>query len=199
MDYLKEPHTALFAGPTSCGKTEKALQLLENEYKNYFDFIIIISPTLRYNKTYLCRQWIRNDDYVSLINPGDYLFEWIEKLGDILAGWKTLFLLDDIIADESLNKKRTSLLELAISGRHKNHSLWILTQSYCAVPRDIRRQLKMIYVWYPKDRNDLMKIHEENDVIETNEELASVKKKLKNGKHTSLVMRIEYPRSYDVL
>ena len=57
----------------------------------------------------------------------------------------------------------------------------------------------MIYVWYPKDRNDLMKIHEENDVIETNEELASVKKKLKNGKHTSLVMRIEYPRSYDVL
>ena len=33
MDYLKEQHTALFAGPTSCGKTEKALQLLENEYK----------------------------------------------------------------------------------------------------------------------------------------------------------------------
>ena len=44
-----------------------------------------------------------------------------------------------------------------------------------------------------------MKIHEENDVIETNEELASVKKKLKNGKHTYLVMRIEYPRSYSVL
>ena len=43
----------------------------------------------------------KNDDYVSLINPGDYLFEWIEKLGDMLAGWKTLFLLDDIIADES--------------------------------------------------------------------------------------------------
>ena len=59
--------------------------------------------------------------------------------------------------------------------------------------------LKMVYVFLPKDRNDLMKIHEENDVIESNEDLASLKKKLKNEKHTSLVMGIEYPRSYRIL
>ena len=51
-------------------------------------------------------------------------------------------------------KKRQPLLELAISGRHKEHSLWLLTQSYTAIPNNIRRQAKMLYVWYPKNRTD---------------------------------------------
>ena len=42
-------------------------------------------------------------------------------LGDILAGSKALFLIDDIIADETLDKCRQPLLELAISRRHKGH------------------------------------------------------------------------------
>ena len=43
----------------------------------------------------------------------------------------------------------------------------------------------MLYVWYPKNRKDgilktdLNTIHEENDVIETPEELMNVKKQLK--------------------
>ena len=53
----------------------------------------------------------------------------------------------------------------------------------------------MLYVWYPKNRTDLKIIHEENDVIET-EELARVKTQLKQGKHTCLIMRMEHPRAY---
>ena len=102
-----------------------------------------------------------------------------------MAGDKTLFLIDDIIVDETLNKRRQPLLELAISGRHRGHSLWLLTQSYTAIPNNIRRQAKMLYVWYPKNRTDLNTIHEENDVI-GQEELARVKEKLKQGKHTCL-------------
>ena len=41
-------------------------------------------------------------------------------------------------------------------------------------------------------------IHKENNVIETQEELASVKKKLKQGKHTCLVMRTEDLRAYEI-
>ena len=116
----------------------------------------------------------------------------------MLAGSKTLFLIDDIIADEVLDKCCQPLLELAISGHHRNHSLWLLTQSYTAVPKNIRRQAKMLYVWYPKNRTDLNTIHEENDVIETKEELARVKKELKLGKHTCLIMRIVHPRAYTI-
>ena len=41
-------HAALFVAPTGAGKTHLALSLLENEYRNHFDFIVIICPTLRY-------------------------------------------------------------------------------------------------------------------------------------------------------
>ena len=87
-------------------------------------------------------------------------------------------MIDDIIADETLDKRRQPLLELAISGRHRGHSLWLLTQSYNAIPNNIRRQAKMLYIWYPKNRMYLNTIHEENDVIGL-EELARVKAELK--------------------
>ena len=48
----------------------------------------------------------------------------------------------------------------------------------------------MLYVWYPKIRTDLKVIHEDNDLIET-EELAGVNALLKRGKHACLTMRME--------
>ena len=119
----------------------------------------------------------------------------IEKISNLLVGDKTLFLIDDIIAYETLDKCRQPLLELAILGRHRGHSLWLLTQSYTAIPNNIRRQAKMLYIWYPKNRTDLNTIHEENDVIGP-EELTRVKAQLKQGKHTCLIMRMEHPRAY---
>ena len=194
---MKEPHIALFVAPTGVGKTHLALDLLEKEYKNHFDFIIIC-PMLKHNSTYRIREWFWTDPDVILIEPGNCLYDWIEKMSNLLAGSKALFLIDDITADETLDKQRHSLLEFPISGRHKEHSLWLLTQSYTAIPENIRRQAKMLYVWYPKTLTDLNIIHEENDVIETPEELANVKKQLKQGKHTCLIMRMEHPRAYEI-
>ena len=133
-----------------------------------------------------------------MIEPVNNLSYWIEKIGKLLAGSKTLFLIDDIIADENLDKPHQPLVELAISGCHRGHSLWLLTQSYTAIPKNIRRQAKMLYIRYPENRTDLNVIHEENDVIEMQEELARVKKQLKQGKHTCLIMRMEHPRAYEI-
>ena len=87
------------------------------------------------------------------------------------------------------------LLELAILGRHRQYSVWLLTQSYTAVPNNVRRQAKMLYVWYPKNRTDLNTIHEEKDIIGL-WELARVKAQLKQGKHTCLIMRMKHPEAY---
>ena len=178
---MNEPHTALFIAPTRAGKTHLALSLLETEYRNHLDFIVIIYPTLRYNSTYKSRGWVWNDPDVIPIEPVNSLYYLIEKISNLLTGDKTLFLIDDIIADETLNKRRQPLLELAILGRQRGHSLWLLTQSYTAVPNNIRRQAKMLYIWYPKNRTDLNTIHEENDIIGP-EELARVQAELKQGK-----------------
>ena len=192
---MKELHTALFVAPTGVGKTHLALGLLENEYRNHFNFIVTICPSLRYNSTYKSRGWVWNDPEVIPIEPGNQLYYLIEKISNLLAGSVTLFLIDDIIADEALNKHHQLLLELAILGRHRGHFLWLLTQSYTAIPNNTRRQAKMLYVWYHKNRTDLNTTHKENDVIGL-KELARVKAELKQGKHTCLIMRMEHPRAY---
>ena len=194
---MRELHTALLVAPTGVGKTHLVLSLLENEYRNHFDFIVIICPTLRYNSTYKSRGWVWNDPDIIPLEPGNNLYYLIEKIRNLLAGSTTLFLIDDIIANDTLNKRHQPLLELAISRRHRAHSLWLLTLSYTAVPNNIRRQAKMLYVWYPKNRTDLNTIHEENDIIEMGE-LARFKEALKWGKHTCLIMRMEHPRAYKI-
>lgn len=109
-----------------------------------------------------------------------------------------LFIIDDMIADEALNKNRSELLKLATSGRHDGHSVWLLTQVYNAIPKNIRRQCKMLFTWYPKDRSDLKIIDEETNIIEK-EEWKNIKEQLITTEHTALYIRIEFPRSYQII
>ena len=66
---MKEPHTASFVAPTRVGKMHLALNLIETEYRNNFDFIVIICPTLAHNETYKSRCWVWNDPDVIPIEP----------------------------------------------------------------------------------------------------------------------------------
>ena len=72
--YLKKPHTSIFIGQTSCGKTQLVLELIEKEYNKHFDYIVIICPTLRENDTYHAEEWIKNDDKFWLVDPKDNLY-----------------------------------------------------------------------------------------------------------------------------
>ena len=198
MGYVKQAHTAIFSGPTSCGKTQKVLDLIEKEYKHHFENIVILCPTLRWNKTYLERSWIWKDGYIFVFEPKRNLFELIEKLSELFSGEETLFIVDDMISDETLDKKRQPLLELAISGRHRQHSLWLLTQSYTAVPKNLRRQKKQLFTWYPSEKSDLKIIDEETNLMNS-EELAKIKEQLKREKHACLYVRLEHPRMFKVL
>ena len=89
----------MFTGPMSCGKTHLVLDLIENEYKKHFEYIIIICPTLRDNATYLSRNLVINDNQLWLIEPGDKLYEWIQKLSQLLRPLEVLFIIDDLNAD----------------------------------------------------------------------------------------------------
>ena len=189
--YIKKPHTSIFIGQTSCEKTHLVLELIEKEYNKHFDYIVIICPTLRQNDTYRSKECIKNGDKVCLVCPKDNLYQWIKKLSELLQFLEVLFIIDDIIAIESLDKKRQPLLELSISGRHRGHYLWLLTQSYNAIPKNLRSQAKAIFVWCPKERADLKMIHDENDVLTDDE--------LRKPKHACLYIRNEFSRRFRLL
>ena len=53
-------------------------------------------PTLRWNKTYHAKPWIKNDDKVWPVEPKDTQYQWIEKLLQLLPCSDTLFFLSTI-------------------------------------------------------------------------------------------------------
>ena len=67
MNLPNFPHSAMFVGVMACGKTEFLPRLLETVYKNHFEFIINLCPTILDNKTYLSRKLILNDKNVFIV------------------------------------------------------------------------------------------------------------------------------------
>ena len=139
MNLPKFHHSAMFVGVTACGKTEFLLELLETKYKNHFEIITILCPTILDNKTYLSRKWILDDKNVFIVcDVEGRLNELIKLFKNTLKGHQTLFIIDGRSAEGEINKKRDALSELAFSGRHRNHSLWVLTQKYNSISKDVR-------------------------------------------------------------
>ena len=125
MNLPKFPYSAMFVGVTACGKTEFLLKLLETIYKNHFEFIVILCPTISDNKTYHSRKWIFDNKNVFIVSDvKGKLNEWIQLFKSALKGHQTLFVIYDWSAEGKINKKRDSLSELAFSSCHRNHSLW---------------------------------------------------------------------------
>ena len=60
-----------------------------------------------------------------------------------------------------------------------------VSQSYSAIPKNLRRQAKAVFVWYPKTEPNLNVIHDENDVL-TDDELVVVRGLLRKSKHAFL-------------
>ena len=95
----------------------------------------MIFPTVQENNH--SKEWIKNDDKVWLGDLKHNLYQWIKKLSELLRFLEVLFIIDDTIADESLDKRREPLFELSISGRHLGHYLWLLTQSYSGIRKNL--------------------------------------------------------------
>ena len=67
-----------------------------------------------------------------------------------------------------------------------------------AIPKNLRRQVKASFVWYPKERADLKMIHDENDVL-TDDESVVARNVSKTSKHACLYIQNEYPRGLKLL
>ncbi|CAC5385963.1 unnamed protein product [Mytilus coruscus] len=202
MELPKYPHCAIICGQTGCGKTEFVLDLLEKEYCHVFKHIVILCPTIQWNKAYKNREWIgdvRNQKTKNLIivNPiveserrNGSLYEE-EKLQELLRMFfKNMLVIQHYISlmtavqNERTNKEKDMLSELAFSGRHAEQSVWVISQRYNSVLKDLREQTKWLCMFYTKDRDSFDNCLRENDVIPTLEERQRIKEELKK-KETS--------------
>ena len=205
MELPKYPHCAIICGQTGCGKTEFVLDLLEKEYRQVFKHIIILCPTIQWNKAYKNREWIGDvrkpkTKNITIVNP---IVNEEEKLQELLrmffnkyAGYPTLYIIDDCSATKELTKKKDMLSELAFSGRHAEQSVWVISQRYNSVLKDLREQTKWLCMFYTKDRDSFENCLRENDVIPTLEERQRIKEELKKKKHRKLILKTDQPTGY---
>ena len=152
-----------------------------------------------HNKTYQERSWIWKDPEIFIVDPGERLHDYLRALYQCFEGEPTLYLIDDCAATKALTKKKDMLSELAFSGRHAGASVWVLTQKFNAVGKDLREQTKWVALFHCKDRDSFEDCLRENDVIPTREERAAVRQLLAETKHAKLVLKTDQPAAYQVL
>ena len=192
------PHSAIIFGQTGCGKTVFILDLLERQYRDVFKHIVIICPTLRYNKAYRERSWIKSDNEVYIVDPHGRLHDTIRAFYTIFEGESTLYIIDDCSASQALTKKKDMLSELAFSGRHAEQSVWVLTQKFNSVLTDLREQTQWVALFHCKDRDSFDECLRENDAI-PREERASIRAQLASRKYAKLIIQTAPPSTYCVI
>ena len=199
IEFPKNPHTAIITGSTGCGKTFFVMNLLTNEYLNYFDVVIVLCPTFLDNDTYIKHINLFNKleeiKRTTFIYSNNFEQNSLEKQIDIYSikykRKEILFLLDDMISDSSIVKKRTSFTYLASCGRHTNRSLWILTQKYNCVGKDVRAQAAWICSFHCKDIHSFRDMIDENDTDDF--DFVETRKFLKGGKRRKLFLKTDFP------
>jgi len=190
----------LISGITGCGKTHFVLDLLQKEYAGKYDHIIIICPTFLYNKTYE-RTFVLADPDVNPLVINDRLNEWLDRIVEIYKDKieHTLIIIDDCANLYDAKLKATALTKLAFHGRHINISTWIITQKYNAIVKDFRENIKILVLFYDKDKESREAAFKENDIGISSVEKENIIRRLRNEKTSKLVIQLYSPFDFEVL
>ena len=182
-------------------KTEFVLDLLESEYAGVFQNIVIMCPTIHWNKAYKYRSWIdkfEKDKNITTVNP--IMSDGKEKLQELLrlllfffyryAGKPTLYIIDDC----SATKKKDMLSELAFSGRHAEQSVCVISQRYNSVLKDLSEQTKWVCMFYTKDI--VLTIAWDRMTLFQHWKKKKIKEELSKVKHRKLILKTTQPTDY---
>ena len=76
-------------------------------------------------------------------------------------------------------------------------STWLITEKYNAVAKDYRDNIRMLVLYYNKDDKSMINAFEENNIV-NKAERDDIIHKLRENKHSELVLKLEYPYEYNV-
>lgn len=160
------PHMIGFSAPPGSGKTNVIINLLTNPlaFKKFFHKVFAIIPTF-YNDPKWKSINIPEDQVMTQFNSAEFvsLLEDHNKAEGDGQNHRLLFIFDDAIANKELfnNNKDSILNKLAFNRRHWNASVWIVTQSYKMVPRNIRTNMSSWVFFATGNSSEKERIFEE--------------------------------------
>ena len=92
--------------------------MLEKEYKNHFDYIFIVCPTLEDNKTYQNWKYLEDPDVFELPCDHDKVEEILKDIKNIAENTNSLIISDDCAASKDVKNRTSELVKLGFHGRH---------------------------------------------------------------------------------
>ena len=101
IEFPKYPHSDVVCGQTGCGKSVFVLDVLEKKYQGVFENLVILCPTIEWNKAYKNRSWIGDvhcpkAENIFIVNPvlPENLQELLRKFFKRYVGSPTFYIIE---------------------------------------------------------------------------------------------------------
>ena len=186
------PFNALILGPTNSGKTRYLVDILSNEFRGKFDYVILLCPTYIFNETY--RGFIEEDrDFFVLTPQQDQIDDWVRIVSFVFEGTNSLSILDDCAASRDVKKRTNELVNLAFSARHKGLSVWVLTQQMTSISKPFRENIACLVLFYTPSRRDMKEVFDDYGGGLTSHEKLKLLGGLKKKKYSKLIFSLRHP------
>ena len=140
---------------TACGKTHYLLEMLEKEYKNHFDYIFIVCPTLEDNKTYQNWKYLKDPKVHELPCDQDEVEETLRQIPNFAKNTNSLVILDDCATSKDLKNRTSELVKLAISGRYIGLSTIVITQQLTSIAKPYKMNISKLVTFYNSSKDDM--------------------------------------------
>ena len=178
-------------------KTHYLLEMLEKEYKNHFDYIFIVCPTLEDNKTYQNWEYLKDFDVFELPCDHNEVEEIIRQTVEFAKNTNSLIILDDCAASKDVKNRTSELVKLAFSGRHIGLSTIVITQQLTSIAKPYRMNISKLVTFYNSCRDDMKYIFNNYLNVEKNEK--KILETLKNNDYARLEILTVRPYAHEVI
>ena len=188
----------IIVGMTACGKTHYLLSMLEKEYKNHYDYIFIVCPTLKDNKTYQQWKYLTDPDVYELPVAHDNVENILRDITNYAKNTNSLIILDDCPASKDVKNITSELVKLGFSGRHIGLSTIVVTQQLTSIAKPYRMNISKLVTFYNACKDDMKYIFKNYLSIEKDEEKRIIET-LKNNDYARLEILTTRPYTHKII
>ena len=189
-----DPFNMIIVGKTACGKTKYLLDMLEEKYMDVFEYIFLICPTFKNNKTYRSWKYESDEDYIVIPCSQKHVDYWLDYVVQSYEGNNSLIILDDCAGGNSVKSRTSELVKLGFSARHYGFSMIVITQQLTSIAKAYRDNMTKLVTFYNPRKKDMQEIFDDYLGGVTKEEEDSIKVTLKSRKYSKL--KIDLVHSY---
>jgi len=196
---LNTPFNMIILGMTGCGKTYFLLEMLEQQYKNEFEYIYLVCLTFVRNKTY--KEWRHANDKGFFVVPCDQddVECQLRRITQFAESTNTLIILDDCASSQAVKNRTSELVKLRFSARHYGLSTIVITQQLTSIAKPYRENISKLVTFYNPRGKDMNTIFDDYLSTINNTERQKIINKLKNNDYARLEELLRRPYTHEVV